>query len=1846
MNDPFTVFDTLKQHYFMYINSRFALRHPQLAAERKQLLDGDGKLYREPFIEIVPPYEYADQDFATAVPSLNLPTELTEFAPQGLFEFSRLYKHQLQAVASYQQGQHVITTAGTGSGKTESFLIPIVSQLIDESRRWEKPGHPSPTQKWWQLGKPYESQRQHEQRPAAVRALILYPMNALVEDQMQRLRKALDSSGARRWLRANRQGNRFYFGRYTGQTPISGKREYARNRQNQLRRTLADTAKTAENVRDDEEKRYFFPQVDGAEMLTRWDMQDFPPDILITNYSMLNIMLLRDDESPIIEQTRQWLASDERNLFTLVIDELHMYRGTPGTEVAYLLRKLLMRLGLWERPSQLRFIAASASLENNEPGRKYIREFFGVDAEQFAIITGHRQWPAASVKSDYRTHQAALAQFHFENQKRDNQIDPASQWQLISKLVPRLNEENVELALGAALVGSGLHAAVMDACRVNGETQTRSLSQLAKILFGSEDTDARHAVAGLLTALTMAKTKDPLTGEVRPLLPVRAHNFFRSMLGIFACIDPACSAVAPEFRAENRPVGKLYMQPRVRCECGARVWELLYCQTCGEVFLGGYRNIDADGQSWFLYPEIPNLEGIPDKAHTKKRCDNYGLYWPSTKSPLTPTPNNSLIWNRANFRFEFKKATLNPQAGQIQLGRMGALPPTGWIYNVQADPEELGKLPPFPIVCPRCGDNREGSPMEPDGNLREVTHPARARSPIGYQVTGFAKMNQVLADALLRTLPQNEEARKLVLFSDSRQDAAKLSAGIEQNHYLDLVRQIVSHVPGQAGADVKAFVKSTKQQPLSQVEAMLAEKFERDYPEEALALERVTQNRANERHQALAYRAMSRIDAPVPLVPNIRQTVERELLNLGLNPAGPDYHLRGFYEAQEWRSWTAVYDFSLALPRFRQPGEMTSEKTTFHNRLLDALLDNLVDILLTGMQGGFEGIGLGTCTFNPNFDITQHSKTVSPALLQEVCDSTIRILGGRFRFDRSTSKATGSNQPGYLKRYYEAVSKKQGIDTAILAEVVTDVLTRTETLSDQFLLKMAALHLRGAGGLYYRCPQCRRIHLHPAGGVCTDTDCLASLPTIGEPLETLLGEERNYYEYLASEEAKEPFRLHCEELTGQTNREDSQARQRWFQNVVIDNEVKLTSGVDLLSVTTTMEAGVDIGSLLAVMMSNVPPMRFNYQQRVGRAGRRGSGISFALTVCRGRSHDEFYFDHIDRITSEPPPPPYLDLERIEIVRRVLSAEALRLAFKAAIQFDDNERNTNVHGQFGRADRWDDGRKAIVVNWLENHRQEIAHIADNLLRQTPTSLRSEKNALINWIIDELPNKLDEACQNPGLTQIDLSERLANAGWLPMFGFPTRVRHLFHNLPKKPYPWPPEKGVVDRDLDIAISQFAPGSETVKDKAVYTAVGVVSYTPKGSQLETGDPFGQTVPVGLCGHCQSLDVNPDDNQVECPVCGSPSEYRQLTLTEPTGFMIDYRAKGRSFDGNFEWSPHASRPRMSAAIKADGWLEVGNARIWAKRPQDIYAINDNNGEQFAFQPYDGGYVVAKAFPEHSPAVPEEVEEPLFHSLASITRTDVLLVGLRNKHQNTHLNFSPAPIHRNDISHIGRRAAWYSFGFFLRSAAAKRLDVDVNELRVGLRTFREDNAGIGAELFLADTLQNGAGYASFLGQPDEFRQLLDYMIDDENGYQLATAVHQKNCDSACYDCLKDYSNMVYHGLLDWRLAMDMARYARNGILPDLSKSYWAGMAEKFVDSFCDAFGWERAGYGGLPCAETRHSREVILPAHPLWSMDPSSLFPSLRAAVSAIEIKGFTYYCADVFNLARRPALFDAMEQF
>ena len=436
--NPIYAYKEIKENFILYVKTAFGTRYDSIEEEREKLLRTDQVMAREPWIEPLPAYNNVklDNDSELRISNMRLEdlpgmnpaaTKLfKEFVLKGLMaKDNPLYQHQAEMLRNALEGKNCIITSGTGSGKTESFLLPVFATIIKEAEReWKQPATYT-ANKWWSTdnnrtpktrdeiftfprgaveGTPGElapcaMQRPNEQRDAAVRALIIYPMNALVEDQMTRLREALDNDDVQSWMKEKLNGNRIFFGRYNSSTPTPGypkagnsedirdanERIYnglkesmialdkATNETLYLNDLANDKTLTDEERKKNEAKykvrRTIAQMIEGAggiasaEMRTRFDMQQTPPDILITNYSMLAMMLMREVDNPIIAKTRKWLEKDSSHIFHLIIDELHLNRGTSGTETAYLIRLLLNRLGLTPDSPQLRILSSSASLD-------------------------------------------------------------------------------------------------------------------------------------------------------------------------------------------------------------------------------------------------------------------------------------------------------------------------------------------------------------------------------------------------------------------------------------------------------------------------------------------------------------------------------------------------------------------------------------------------------------------------------------------------------------------------------------------------------------------------------------------------------------------------------------------------------------------------------------------------------------------------------------------------------------------------------------------------------------------------------------------------------------------------------------------------------------------------------------------------------------------------------------------------------------------------------------------------------------------------------------------------------------------------------------------------------------------------------------------------------------------------------------------------------------------------------------------------------------------------------------------------------------------------------------------
>jgi hypothetical protein len=601
-----------------YIEAQYHIRNESLIGERRQLLEDSGAVSQVPFVESTPVYElgapYAALDLPHPVKDC-----LTRLAALDVGLYARPYVHQASALeAFFARCTDLIVATGTGSGKTESFLMPIIGQLaVEAGRNAESAARPG------------------------MRALLLYPMNALVNDQLSRIRKLFGSPQASPIISAGRPLP-VRFGSYTGRTPYPGPRSSARDTErieplfeDFYLPILANPQKEAQlraigQLPEKDLERFFGKQFeeiratrtgsqrrrhwerrlltqDGdRELMTRHETQARCPEILITNYSMLEYMLMRPIERPLFQQTRDWLRADPANELILVLDEAHMYRGAGGAEVALLLRRLLSRL---EVPRErVRFILTSASLGSGDEATRAVTRF-GHDLtgladnapRRFEVIRGtreERQGERDAVEREAKAlHDFDLAAFerHVTNveaaRRAVDELGAALNW-------PRsAPDRSLPDFLFEHLTGFGPAERLIAV--VAGTAVP--LPQLEQRLFGNTPY-AQRATASLIALATFARRQR----DGRVLLPTRLHMFFRGLPALFACVEPRCSHA----RAPNASgiLGRLHTHAREHCECGARVYELLTHRECGTAFLRGYTDGPHGDFLWHV-PSGPLREG-------------------------------------------------------------------------------------------------------------------------------------------------------------------------------------------------------------------------------------------------------------------------------------------------------------------------------------------------------------------------------------------------------------------------------------------------------------------------------------------------------------------------------------------------------------------------------------------------------------------------------------------------------------------------------------------------------------------------------------------------------------------------------------------------------------------------------------------------------------------------------------------------------------------------------------------------------------------------------------------------------------------------------------------------------------------------------------------------------------------------------------------------------------------------------------------------------------------------------------------------------------------------------------
>ena len=1267
---PLTMYDSLREVYLSYYDTAFRIRDEGIQSERRELFNVNGVLFTDPLLE--PVADYLSHHTVEQVASrIGLDSEHGELLSQTVFgrssEFPmRLHQAQsLEVAFTSETRRNVIVTAGTGSGKTEAFLLPVFARLIREGSGWQ-PVTQTPREPWWideSLERPWKSHRSDEHRSAAVRAIVLYPTNALVQDQVSRLRKAISIASTASLLK----GNRIYIGQYTGSTlgnmlPPTGTSSVDRQRRANVASDLRSMASDISDLRQaisqdskmEKDLQWEFPDPYSSELLTRWDMQEFPPDILITNTVMLNVMLMRDLEDRMFEATARWLREDKDNALTLIVDELHSYRGTQGSEVAMIIRKLCRRLGLPHSTPQLRCIGTSASLEATpEQIAEFGSKFFGVPQDTFAVLEGAPR-PAKMAVQLSRDKYITLGQSLAED----------STGEVLAQLLRVSEEDGVPSALESSCVDPK-----------KGNTRATSIETISDRLFDgpfSDEQSREQAMDAVLTAVSQ-QTAGPDASRFR------SHMFIRNVRGVWACSNPDCPEVAPEWRSPSRTVGRLYSVPRLTCDCGSRVLELLYCDTCGEPFLGGFTPGLDDGAQGYLFPSDTETPSGQPILVNRRTYDRFVWYWPRKIDPRTietwshSIPQSLLDGARqVTGRFRFSLAAFDHRTGYIAPDTKGA---TGTMMTVSGvKGTHRIRIPALPDRCPQCnrGDvNRDAL----------IFYSGIVRSPIRGSRSGFARVSQVLVDQLLRELKDSGASAKTLVFTDSRDDAARTSAGIALNHHRNTVRQAVYRIAQESRPIPDLMRASAQGVELPPDETAIVDSIKQSHPDVWAAYRMLARLPEDEESlkEVAEFEASNSVSGEVTTWQELTAQVERVLLDKGLNPAGPRSKLQSFSMNQSIRHWWEVYDLpGRRVAQDLLPGTLSEQRDNLRRQLSMDIADSLFD----RAARDFESLGLGWVVPAVALDHSSLSSLDNQTATELVANS-LRILGllHRYKDQHYQSEAW----PKVLRQYVDAVAERHGCDQQGLRESLRKVLTDAKAIDDQFRMQLGGLAIKresNSPAKTWVCPVCTRRHMHGSTGICTASNC----HHVGLEMQPQGADEDGYFEVLTT---KEVAALRSAELTGQTRPlEEQRRRQRRFKGAFVPGELALAQDLELLSVTTTMEVGVDIGSLQSVVMANVPPQRFNYQQRVGRSGRREQPLSYALTLARDRSHDDDYFQDTKRITGDPPPRPYLDMESTAVLKRSVASEVLRVAFRDLGHLTPSPDYSNIHGNFGDTKDWD------------------------------------------------------------------------------------------------------------------------------------------------------------------------------------------------------------------------------------------------------------------------------------------------------------------------------------------------------------------------------------------------------------------------------------------------------------------------------------------------------------------------------------------------------------------------------
>ncbi|GIH71558.1 DEAD/DEAH box helicase [Sphaerimonospora thailandensis] len=1785
-----------------YIEATYHVGHPTLLEQRRVLLEQEGVLFRAPFIESTPRYQtnrrFADLDIDPAVHALfgSLTTGVGGLRP---LLYDPPYTHQAEALEwTARDGLSLAVTTGTGSGKTESFLLPMLAKLAAEA-----------------------AHKPESFAAPAVRSLILYPMNALVNDQLGRLRLLLGDPRVTAQFSAW-AGRPARFARYTSRTLYPGVRRVEKD-QARLRSIedfyimlIDEEANTSSPWHDEAaalidklRSRGKWPakpdlkawygekgsrwkntagefvravlRPDDPELLTRHEVLETPPDVLITNYSMLEYMLMRPLERPVFDATRTWLESNPDEQFLLIIDEAHLYRGAAGAEVALLLRRLRARLGI--PPDRLQVICTSASFTSAEYAREFAAQLSGKSEAAFKTVEGQlalRELADTGSLQDAQALAAVPIQAFYEGQGDEARI--AGVRGLLDYRKVRVTKD--------ASVGELLHDALSAFGPMNllvNETmkQAHPVNELGKLIFPTVETElANRAVSALVALGSAARRSEDAAG----LLPCRVHAFFRGLPGLWACLDRDCPEVDREAHPLPGPVGKLYAQPRATCSCGARVFELYTCRHCGSAYARAY-----------------------------------------TDDVLEP----SYLWHEPGGEFQSASGFIpelqpldllleEPSAGNVEPADLDLI--TG-----RLNPEELGSRIRG-VFIPRLrggefvkGDDDEEDEAEANGEFK----------PCGVcgQLAGFGRSSvqdhqtkgdqpfQALVARQIEVQPPGVQpytdfaplrGRKVLAFSDSRQVAARLAPNLQSYSMRDVIRPLI----------LRGWQELENQRLLAP----------------SLSLERLyLAVVVGARLLSVRLRPELRPTETLHFLGQVAQAIDKgaftgnaaALVPLLSTALPPQSLLRAMYATLTDKYYGLS---SLGLASLRERADQT-----------DTLLARLPDIegVATSADAKLALVRLW---------LTQWSTPARGIWFPSMTD------GEWWNAKRGVKPHTGKFQS--IERWLDSRAAKNKFRDGWLQTLLT---TFCEQVAGKFRLLAANVALE-LGELWGYCKRCRFTQ-RPFPGTTRCANCGADrVHTLNPDTDPVFQARKGYYRASAaralSDPTESPVSIIAAEHTAQLNAAQSDAvfskaeeHELLFQDVDLGLPrpgEQPRAAIDVLSCTTTMEVGIDIGSLTGVALRNMPPSRANYQQRAGRAGRRGNAVATVLAFGSADTHDDHYFRQPELMIRGKVEDPVLTMDNDEIARRHVIAYLLQRYHQdrlPAIDPDEQPQLFEVLGTVGafvrttsplnRTDleEWLKARESAlreeVASWLPDELsqadresilggvvtrtlQEIDKALDlDLDGSLPTTSEGDAAPESDEVKAEGP--AEDGAEEPsvGRSQRNLLDRLLYKGVLPRYAFPTDVVafHVFdldRSTPfKAEFRYAPSQG-----LPVALSQYAPGKVVWIDNKEWTSGAIYAQVQKERFQAWRDKL-LYFECQICHYAKHFPYGQAERGEErdCPACGAAGRFgKAKNWMRPPGFAhLATKDPGTSPDDAPARS-YATRAKLMAPgpTEETAWRHVTDRLEQTYRRETLLVTNTGpRSEGYTYCTRCGlieptatasGVVIGS----HKKPYPDEKESDCPGSastrglvLGTDFISDVLLVRLKVA---APITLRPAFL----STHIALRTVAEA----LTIAAARKLDIEATELQAEYRPALTPlgSAGLEAEIYVYDTLAGGAGFT---------RRVNDYGMEIFERTLERLEDCPANCDESCYRCLRSFRNRFEHNLLDRHVGASLLRYLIHGTLPALDEKRLARSADRLLEDLIGrgitgvtfergaAIEIEGIGSVTVPILATRDDRQWIFGVH-------------------------------------------------